>query len=117
MTATARRRCMRRGSAASVVSLSELDRRIIGLVSDQRVVTSTQLETLSALAVWRQWIDYAGGDPAKSLPSKSSWPTTATPCDKPAAAFRGHGGQARRPSSGRKPGVTQTAPRPVEPRV
>jgi hypothetical protein len=31
-----------------VVSLSELDRRIIGLVSDQRVVTSTQLEFLLA---------------------------------------------------------------------
>ncbi len=33
---------------AAVVSLSELDRRIIGLVSDQRVVTSTQLELLLA---------------------------------------------------------------------
>ena len=31
---------------AAVVSLSELDWRIIGLVSDQRVVTSTQLELL-----------------------------------------------------------------------
>jgi hypothetical protein len=27
----------------------------------------TQLETLSALAVWRQWIDDAGGDPRKEL--------------------------------------------------
>ncbi len=33
---------------AAVVSLSDLDRRIIGLVSDQRVVTSTQLELLLA---------------------------------------------------------------------
>ena len=33
---------------AVVVSLSELDLRIIGLVSDQRVVTSTQLELLLA---------------------------------------------------------------------
>ena len=33
---------------AAVVSLSELDRRIVGLVSDQRVVTSTQLELLLA---------------------------------------------------------------------
>lgn len=39
---------MRRDSATVVVSLSELDRRIIGLVSDQRVVTSTQLELLLA---------------------------------------------------------------------
>lgn len=38
---------MRVGPAAAV-SLSELDRRIIGLVSDQRVVTSTQLELLLA---------------------------------------------------------------------
>jgi hypothetical protein len=33
---------------AAAVSLSALDRRIIGLVSDQRVVTSTQLELLLA---------------------------------------------------------------------
>lgn len=39
---------MRRDSATVVVSLSELDRRIIGLVSDQRVVTSAQLELLLA---------------------------------------------------------------------
>ena len=45
MTATARRRRGSHGPAA-VVSLSELDLRIIGLVSDQRVVTSTQLELL-----------------------------------------------------------------------
>ncbi len=45
MTATARRRRVPHGPAA-VLSLSELDRRIIGLVSDQRVVTSTQLELL-----------------------------------------------------------------------
>lgn len=47
MTAVARRGRMRVGPAAAV-SLSELDRRIIGLVSDQRVVTSTQLELLLA---------------------------------------------------------------------
>lgn len=47
MIATARRRRVPHGSAAAV-SLSELDRRIIGLVSDQRVVTSTQLELLLA---------------------------------------------------------------------
>lgn len=47
MTATARRRSVPHGQAAAV-SLSELDRRIVGLVSDQRVVTSTQLELLLA---------------------------------------------------------------------
>jgi hypothetical protein len=43
----ARRGRVRVGPAAAV-SLSGLDRRIIGLVSDQRVVTSTQLELLFA---------------------------------------------------------------------
>ncbi len=47
MTAVARRRRVRVGPAAAV-SLSELDRRIIELVSGQRVVTSTQLELLLA---------------------------------------------------------------------
>ncbi|MGA9875830.1 MAG: replication-relaxation family protein [Solirubrobacteraceae bacterium] len=45
MTAVARRGRVRVGPAAAV-SLSELDRRIIELVSSQRVVTSTQLELL-----------------------------------------------------------------------
>ncbi len=45
MTAVARRGRVRVGPALAV-SLSELDRRIIELVSSQRVVTSTQLELL-----------------------------------------------------------------------
>jgi hypothetical protein len=47
VTATARRRRGSHGPAAAVVSLSELDLRIIGLVSDQRVVTSTRSSTAS----------------------------------------------------------------------
>lgn len=47
MTATGRRACVRSRSAAAV-ALSELDRRIVELVSSQRVVTSTQLELLLA---------------------------------------------------------------------
>jgi hypothetical protein len=48
MTAAARRQRRLGGRSASLVSLTALDRRIVGLLSEQRVITSVQLELLLA---------------------------------------------------------------------
>jgi hypothetical protein len=69
--------------------------------ANRLVVQATHLETLSALAVWRQWIDDAGGDPREELAFHVQLANYGHTYDNQAAASRGPGNQAHLQSSGR----------------